>query len=193
MHDPLLFALTVLALLATPGPTNTLLATAGATSGWRGAPTLILAENLGYLLAILAIGWVLGPVIAAAPLLGLALRIAVGAYLAVVAWRLWHAGAREMARSARLVAPVEVLVTTLLNPKAAVFAVAVIPFDSPALAGYLAGFSGLCAAVAVGWFGFGRLVSAAAGRAGGSRLIPRVGAAGIGTFAVTMVVLPLLR
>ena len=35
MTDPFAFALAVLALLGTPGPTNTLLATAGAAAGWR--------------------------------------------------------------------------------------------------------------------------------------------------------------
>ncbi|MFY8031875.1 MAG: hypothetical protein ACOVO5_08585 [Devosia sp.] len=35
MTDPLLFLAAVLTLLGTPGPTNTLLATAGATAGVR--------------------------------------------------------------------------------------------------------------------------------------------------------------
>lgn len=193
MHDPLLFALTVLTLLGTPGPTNTLLATAGAASGWRSAFRLILAENIAYLLSIMAIGLLLGPVIAAIPALGLGLRIAVGLYLAVVAWRLWQAGAAEMARAASLVTPGQIFLTTLLNPKAIVFAVAVVPFDRPDVIAYLAAFAALCALVALAWIGIGRTLGAAAGRVGHARLIPRLGAAGIGTFAVTMIVLPLLR
>ncbi|QCK85040.1 lysine transporter LysE [Phreatobacter aquaticus] len=193
MHDPLLFALTVLTLLGTPGPTNTLLATAGAASGWRNAFRLILAENLGYLLAILSIGLLLGPVIAAAPAIGIGLRIAVGLYLALVAWRLWRAGAAQVARSAALVKPGQIFLTTLLNPKAIVFAVAVVPFDADHVMAYLAAFSGLCAMVALGWISIGHTLGAAAGRSGHARLIPRVGAAGVGTFAVTMIVLPLLR
>jgi threonine/homoserine/homoserine lactone efflux protein len=193
MHDPLLFALTVLTLLGTPGPTNTLLATAGAASGWRGTIGLILAENLGYLLAILAIGILLGPVIAAVPAIGIGLRIAVGLYLALVAWRLWQVGAAQVAQSAALVTPGQIFLTTLFNPKAIVFAVAVVPFDADHVMAYLAAFSGLCAMVALGWIGIGRTLGAAAGRSGHARLIPRVGAAGIGTFAVTMIVLSLLR
>ncbi|MGN4075192.1 hypothetical protein ACS0X5_11490 [Burkholderia gladioli] len=59
MLSPLLFGLTVASILAMPGPTNTLLATGGATVGLRRALPLALAEALGYGLAILAIGLVL--------------------------------------------------------------------------------------------------------------------------------------
>jgi len=44
MDDPLLFALAVLTILGTPGPTNTLLATAGATGGLRRSLPLVPAE-----------------------------------------------------------------------------------------------------------------------------------------------------
>ncbi|MFC7692453.1 hypothetical protein ACFQY5_25655 [Paeniroseomonas aquatica] len=79
MADPVLFTLAVLAILGTPGPTNSLLATAGATAGMRRSLPLIAAEAAGYALAILTIGLVLGPVMAGAPLLATALRVAVGA------------------------------------------------------------------------------------------------------------------
>ena len=41
MQDPVLFTLTVLFILGTPGPTNTLLATAGGTVGFRRALPLV--------------------------------------------------------------------------------------------------------------------------------------------------------
>ena len=44
MIDPWLFMLAVATLLATPGPTNTLMATAGAMNGPRAAWPLLLAE-----------------------------------------------------------------------------------------------------------------------------------------------------
>src|SRR6478752_3236474 len=52
MTDPVAFVLSVIALLAVPGPTNTLLATAGGLGGVRRAIALIPAEVAGYLLAI---------------------------------------------------------------------------------------------------------------------------------------------
>lgn len=84
MTDPLLFALAALAILATPGPTNTLLAAGAASAGFRQALPLAPAEAAGYLIAISVIGYGLGPAVAASPLLGLALRLAVGAFAVVL-------------------------------------------------------------------------------------------------------------
>jgi hypothetical protein len=67
MEDPLLFTLAVLAILGTPGPTNTLLATSGAGVGLRRSLVLLPAEACGYLISILLLGLVLGPVVAASP------------------------------------------------------------------------------------------------------------------------------
>lgn len=52
MTDPILFAFAVIAILATPGPTNALLATAGAANGLRRSLPLVPAELAGYLIAI---------------------------------------------------------------------------------------------------------------------------------------------
>jgi threonine/homoserine/homoserine lactone efflux protein len=79
MENPLLFAVTVLAILATPGPTNTLLATAGATDGFFRAFLLIPAEALGYFIAIEFLRVALGPIVGSAPMLVVALRLLVGA------------------------------------------------------------------------------------------------------------------
>ena len=104
MEDPVLFALAVLAVLGTPGPTNTLLATAGATAGLRRSLPLIPAEAAGYTIAVLTLGLALGPVVAGAPLLAGALRAAVGVYLLFLALRLWRRGGAALATGA-VVAP----------------------------------------------------------------------------------------
>ena len=49
MTDKFSFIIVALALLATPGPTNTLLATSGAASGFRKSLVLLLGEFLGYM------------------------------------------------------------------------------------------------------------------------------------------------
>ncbi|CCD91113.1 conserved membrane hypothetical protein [Bradyrhizobium sp. ORS 375] len=120
-----------IALLATPGPTNTLLATAGASRGVRASVHLLLAELVGYLLAIMTLRIVLGPVLAAMPLVGHALRVAVVLYLLHLAVALWrHGGGR--AGDAVPVALRRVFVTTLLNPKAIIFAFTLLPADGDA-------------------------------------------------------------
>ncbi len=64
MHDPVLFSLTVLAILATPGPTNTLLATSAALAGIRRSLPLIAAELAGYLTAISILHFLLAEMLA---------------------------------------------------------------------------------------------------------------------------------
>ena len=194
MEDPLLFALAVLAVLGTPGPTNSLLATAGATAGLRRSLPLIAAEAAGYTLAILTIGLLLGPVLAGAPLLATALRLAVGAYLLLLAVRLWRRGGAALATGA-VITPRQVFVTTLLNPKAIVFALGILPFAAGqgVWPPYMLGFLVLLAAVATAWITAGALLGAAAGRRGWGRAVPRVGAAAVGGFAVVMLLVPLLR
>ena len=190
MLDPALFALTVLLILGTPGPTNTLLATAGGTVGFRRALPLVPAEASGYLISILAIGLALGPVLTAVPALALALRLVVAGYLALLAVRLWRQGAIDL--SSAPVTPRQVFVTTLLNPKALVFALGVIPFGAARWWPYLLGFLILLVGVALCWIAVGAALGRAAGAVGRAGLVPRVGAAAIGGFALLLVVAPLL-
>ncbi|WP_043828895.1 LysE family translocator [Muricoccus aerilatus] len=191
MQDPLLFSLTVLLILGTPGPTNTLLATAGATVGFRRALPLLPAEAAGYLIAILAIGLALGPFVAGVPAVAMGLRLAVGTYLALLAVKLWRRGPVDL--SVMPVTPRQVFVTTLLNPKAIVFALGVIPFGATPWWPWMLGFLGLLSGVALGWIGLGTLLGRAAGAAGRAGLVPKLGAAAVGAFALVLVVGPLLR
>ena len=192
MTDPLLFALAVLAILATPGPTNTLLATGAASAGFRRALPLIPAEAAGYLIAISVIGYGLGPVVAASPLLGLSLRFAVGTYLVAIAWKLWR-GARHPALLAGIVTPARVFLTTLVNPKAIVFALGIVPLQADQGWAYLLSFACLVAGVALGWIGFGVLLARAVETTACEGLVPRVGAAVVGAFAVVLMSAPLVR
>ena len=59
MVEPFLFVLTVVTILGTPGPTNTLLATAGAAAGVRRSLLLVPAELGGYLTSILIVSGLL--------------------------------------------------------------------------------------------------------------------------------------
>jgi threonine/homoserine/homoserine lactone efflux protein len=191
VQDPLLFALAVLAILGTPGPTNTLLATSGASAGLRRSLGLVPAEAAGYAISILTIGLLLGPWIAGQPMVAAGMRVVVGFYLLWLAARLWRRGGSLL--DVRLVTPREVFVTTLLNPKAIVFALGIVPFGASPVWPYLLGFLVLLAAVALAWIAVGAALGRAAGRAGWSGVVPRIGAAAMGSFAVLLVAAPLLR
>lgn len=191
MEDPVLFALAVLAILCTPGPTNALLATAGAAHGVRRSLPLVLAEAAGYMTSILLLGSVLGPAVSEVPGIEAALRAAVGAYLLLLAFRLWRQGGANPTRAD--VTPSQVFLTTLLNPKALVFAFGVVPFAAPRVWPYLLGFIALLASVATGWIIAGAMLGQAASSRGRAGMAPRVGAAAVGSFAVLLVVAPLLR
>ena len=160
--------LTVLIILGTPGPTNTLLATSGAAVGMRRSLALLLAEACGYLISILGLGLVLGPIVAASPVVGTTLRLAVGVYLFLLAARLWRQGAVVHGGTIEI-GPRQVCVTTLLNPKAIIFALGVIPFGSAHVLSYLLGFVALLAIVGTGWL----LAGAGMGRAAPGRRLCR--------------------
>jgi threonine/homoserine/homoserine lactone efflux protein len=155
MTDAMMFALGALALLATPGPTNTLLAISGATSGVRASLPLLLAEAAGYLVAIVVLRVLVGPVVAGHPLLGSILSGGVCLYVVWLSVELWRKGAEP--RDAE--APVTlggVFLTTLLNPKAVVFAFTLLPaMPNHLLAPWLAALTGWIVLAGSSWIALG--------------------------------------
>ncbi|WP_181707317.1 LysE family translocator [Chthonobacter rhizosphaerae] len=166
MTDLVPFALAVLALLATPGPTNTLIAASGASVGFRRSLRLVPAELSAYALSIGLLTTTLGPAVAAEPTLQSALRIVAGAWLAWCALRLWREAGASFDGTPKPIGPARVFVTTLLNPKALVFAFAVFP--QPPQAAHAAVFAALVGVVACGWALFGEALA----RTAGARLTP---------------------
>lgn len=124
----LTFIVSSLALLAAPGPTNALLATAGAAMGFARSWRLIAAVLVGYLVAIVALRTLAGPLIATHPAFGTSLRIAAAAYLVMLAAKLWHRGKPQIATDTPIAAT-NVLISTLLNPKGLIFAFTILPED----------------------------------------------------------------
>lgn len=166
MTDAFAFALAVFALLAAPGPTNALLAVAGAGRGWRSALGSILAAPAAYLLAIAVLTIALAPLAAHLPAVMTALRIGCALYLLVVSVKLWrYSYQRDMATTP--VGASAIFTTTLLNPKSFVLATSVFPtgLAPAALASYFAGFAAICLATSFGWFSLGALANNSSGRA----------------------------
>lgn len=181
MQDPIVFSLAVLFILGTPGPTNTLLATSGALVGVRRSLPLIMAELSGYLIAIAALSLLLGEVLKAHPWLNTTLRVAIALYLVHAAWTLWQRGAAP-AGSEQAIGFDRVFVTTLLNPKAIVFAFGVIPLSAPHAAAYMVAFVSFVVLAALFWIGVGATLGRAAADYRGN-VVPRISAVVLMFFA----------
>ncbi len=189
MIDPIAFFLATLALLSTPGPTNTLLATSGAVAGFRRSLPLILAEQAGYAISIALLSLVVLPLVSGSPLVSIGLRLACGAYLVWSAVHLWREGSSQLTRSE----PVRfrrVLVTTLLNPKGLIFALAVVPYlgerEYLRAAPYLLGLFALIVAVALCWIATGAVIRAGASSRLNAGVIRKAGAGVLGLFGVLL-------
>jgi threonine/homoserine/homoserine lactone efflux protein len=191
MTDPIPFALAVAIVLATPGPTNTLLLTAGAASGLR-ALRLIPAEVLGYLTTIVIVGYFVGDLARTAPGFAVLLRIIVAGYLLTLAVRLWRAGL-QAGTGARLITFRDVLVTTMLNPKALVFAIGIIPVHAPNSTVYFAAFVVMVIAAGSSWAVIGIGLTRGVLPASSKQLVARAGAMVITGFAGYLVISAVLQ
>ena len=180
MTNAYLFLLAVLTVLATPGPTNTLLASGSAVAGIRASLPLLLAELAGYLIAVDLVGFLLRPLLAAQPVIGTALKIVVALYLAYMAIQLWRRTGQATSGQA-VVTWRGVFIATLLNPKGLIFALAIIPFGRPEVPFYLLAFGLSVVAVGFLWLVAGHLIGAAAGER--RRLVPRIASVALVGFA----------
>ena len=187
MSDPTAFILAVLALLATPGPTNTLLAASGAAMGFGRSLRLVPAELSGYLLSIIGLITLAGPLVAAHPMVAVGLKLMAGLWLGCCALCLWRGSVSSDEANPTRISARRVFVTTALNPKALVFALVIIPQGSPAeTVPWLAGFSALVILVATAWITFGALAARSAGHLATPRRISRAAALVLAVFAMVI-------
>jgi threonine/homoserine/homoserine lactone efflux protein len=158
MNELILFTLGALALLATPGPTNTLLATSGAVRGFRPSLPLLLGEASGYLAAILVLRTIAAPVMADQTRVAQILSGLVCAYLLFLSWKLWRRSAAPL-QSEAAVSLGSVFVTTLLNPKALVFAYLLLPAGQIGdLTAWLIALLAMIALCGSGWIAIGAAI-----------------------------------
>jgi threonine/homoserine/homoserine lactone efflux protein len=147
---------------------------------------LILAEIAGYFVTIGATLAFAGPVLHAIPALGLGIRLVLAAYLLFLAWRLWNANPSAHQKGGMVVGFGQVFVTTMLNPKAMVFAFAIFPplGSVSATVPYLAAFAATAAIVSLIWLFLG----GAAGQLGErfARHLPRAAALVVSIFAAIL-------
>jgi threonine/homoserine/homoserine lactone efflux protein len=182
---PLQFALAILLLLATPGPTNTLLWFSGAAIGFRRSASLLLGELGGYLAVITPVAGLAAPLLAAHPEVGLVVRLAAACWILFMARALWTTKARHAAM--RPITFGHVFITTLLNPKALIIALAIMPqVGLVAMLPWLAGFAVLVMSAGSLWITAGALLARLPEQAIGSRLPRSIAAACLVVFSFGM-------
>lgn len=151
------FTLAILLLLCTPGPTNTLMALGGYARGWLKGLPLIAGELGGYLLVIVPVATLAAPFFHAYPQALVWAKLAAGVWVLYLGYRLWTS--EKQAKEAVEISIRQVFVTTVLNPKALIIALVIMPHGGlTELAPWLALFAGLVLLAANGWIAFGSLM-----------------------------------
>ena len=182
------FLAAVLALLATPGPTNTLMAAAGAQRGVARSLPLLAGEIGGYLIAITVWTELVGAAGAGQPLVPVVAKLVASAFLVWSAFKLWsQAGHADLAQ--RGITLGRVFATTLVNPKALVFAFAIFPqVRFLERLPYLGLFGALVIATAVGWMALGMAAERSSAGLLTSARVERMTAVALAIFAALLVV-----
>jgi threonine/homoserine/homoserine lactone efflux protein len=182
------FVLAVLGLLAVPGPTNTLMAAAGASRGVVRSLPFLAGELGGYFIAITFWTEVVGAAATSQPLVPVIAKFIAAAFLIWSAWKLWSAaGGSDLEQ--RGITLSRVFATTLINPKGLVFAFAIFP---PVGFGervpYLGLFAVLVVVTAIGWMMLGAVAQRSSRGVLTSARVERVTAVALAVFGMLLVV-----
>lgn len=182
------FILAVLALLATPGPTNTLMAASGAQRGIVPSLHLLAGELGGYFIAITVWIELVGAAGASQPLVPVIAKFVAAAFLLWSAWKLWaNSGHSDI--NQRGITLSRVFLTTLINPKALVFAFAIFPPTTFLVRlPYLGLFATLVIATAVGWMALGTVAARSTAGLLTSARVEKATAIALAVFATLLVV-----
>lgn len=188
MSDWTAFILAVLGLLATPGPTNTLMAASGAQRGVGKSLHLLAGELGGYAIAITVWIEIVGVVATREPMVAVVAKLVAVAFLFWSAWKLWrNAGRADFGQ--RGITLGRVFVTTLLNPKALVFAFAIFPtIGFIGRLPYDAVFAALVVATAVGWMVLGTVAQRGSAGLLTSARVEQITAVALAVFATVLAV-----
>ena len=150
----LIMALSV--LLLTPGPTNTLMALAGAERGARAAAGLIPVELCAYLCVVVPLASAGAGLMAAVPGLLPLVTAAAALWVLWLAVRMWRSVIPQQ-HAVVTVTPRRVFVTTLLNPKALIISLVLLP--GPPLPLRAAVFAALVCCAAFAWISLGAVLA----------------------------------
>jgi threonine/homoserine/homoserine lactone efflux protein len=114
-------------VLLVPGPTNTLLLSAGLRLNLRGACRLVAAEASGYVTAITVWGLFLWSLAAQYPWIVGCVKLLSATFIFYLAVKMWFKGAGFDAADAAPLGFRGLFLATLMNPKALLFSSAIFP------------------------------------------------------------------
>ena len=128
----LVFVLACIALVVTPGPNLLYLVSRTLAQGRAAGFVSLAGTSSGFLLHVLAAAFGLSAILAAVPLAYDTIRIAGAAYLAWLAWSTWRAPDVVPGAAVEAAVPAaqlyrQGLLTAILNPKVAMFQLALFP------------------------------------------------------------------
>ncbi len=178
------FIFAILALLLTPGPTNTLLTVGAATRGLRASLPLLLGELAGYLAVVVPLATIAAPLLEGRPALAIALRFAAVCWVLFLAIRLWRASSVNLVEDGSSSVTIgQVFLTTVLNPKAPIIGLVIMPHGPVAqIAPALGLFSLLVLGAGTGFLVLGALVGRTPALS--PRLVYRVAAFFLAVFSI---------
>jgi threonine/homoserine/homoserine lactone efflux protein len=152
-------SLAIAVLLITPGPTNTLLAVAGAERGALRAARLIPAELAGYLTTVIPLTLVGAGLLTRYPDVRPIITIAAAIWVMWLAWKMVRHPSPRVSQTPLVTARL-VFVTTLLNPKALIFGLVLLPAEV-GVWWNIANFTGQVILVALLWATLGMVLAQA--------------------------------
>lgn len=179
------FFAAALALLLAPGPTNTLMAVAGAERGLGRVARLLPAELAGYLTTVLPLAYLGARAIEQVPALATGLKLAAAVWVMVLAAKLWQARTGDAGPGD--VTARRVYLTTVLNPKALIFGLVLLPAPHEAeFPARLALFGLMVMGAALVWGSAGALARAGGGGTRGLQVIRRMAALWLAFVSVSL-------
>jgi threonine/homoserine/homoserine lactone efflux protein len=175
------FVIAVFGLLFMPGPTNSLLALAGAQVGFVRAWRLAPAQAIAYVVVVTSLRSTIGLVLEH---LAWTFRLVASLYLLWLAYKLWHW--RPSLSSQELITAREVFVTTMVNPKGLIIAIALIPIDTSAEIPYVTVVALAAVICGIWWIGLGAIVKSNLQPVRKVQFLSRIGSAVMISFAITL-------
>ncbi|MGY3642594.1 MULTISPECIES: LysE family translocator [Pseudomonas] len=129
----LAFALFALVTSITPGPNNTMLLASGVNFGFNRTIPHMLGISCGFFLLVVAVGFGLGAVFQAYPILYTVLRYVGAAYLLYLAWKIAHSGpvGDSVDGEAKPISYLGAAAFQWVNPKAWIMAIGAISTYTP--------------------------------------------------------------